>query len=366
MDNLYGHATSTDDAMAVDTSFLDAYRRSAAQSQTAPEAEMPVPPALERDHEPAPSPVPELDPTSAAGRDGGDTAQRGGDTAQRGGNTAQGGGGGGAGQGQGANGSSPAPGGPTDTAVFEDTDAAVLAAVLPSEVRRKRDEPAAAPPVSLQHTDHQDAVQSAAGVRGGGNGSGDGNAVLPQSRLNFPGMTTQPTVKGIPDLLINELREQLRAAAVRELGVSDKAARKFSSRASQGTLVTAFLLAQLDLRLDADPATLRAAELFRACDPLLGSVATRMANLERLHAEHTLILEAVRTQLRDVQETGSTIEHAVAYTVADREENFLRGSHDIHAAPFTHRTVLAVRDRVRAETKKQTKLERDREGRPIR
>ncbi|MFD2024090.1 hypothetical protein [Promicromonospora aerolata] len=220
-------------------------------------------------------------------------------------------------------------------------------------------------PASLQLTDHQEAVQGAASTRGGSGGADD-TAALPQSGFRLSGVKSQPHIKSLPDAIMSVLREQLRSAAVRELSVSDADAREFSRRLSQGTLVTAFLLAQLDLRIDADTATQRAAELFRSRDPLLGSVAARLERLEQLENDQSNTLHLLGDELATVRQTGATIEQAVAYSIADRTENFLRGSHNVHDAPITHKDALFVRDRLREATRKQERLEREREGRPIR
>src|SRR5699024_5238271 len=131
-------------------------------------------------------------------------------------------------------------------------------------------------PGSLQKTDHQEAVQAAASTatKGGSGSDPDGSSLLPSSGFQLTG--SKPQIRALPKEIITVLREQLRSAATRELKVSDQEARDFSERLSQGSLVTAFLLAQLDLRMEADPTTTRAAELFRSRDPLLGSVVTRM------------------------------------------------------------------------------------------
>lgn len=222
------------------------------------------------------------------------------------------------------------------------------------------------PPVPLQHTDHQEAVQSAA-ARGGSDGGDEGDSVtLPQTGFRLSGVKSQPAVRALPEVLLGTLREQLRSAAVRELGASDAAAREFSERLSQASLVTAFLLAQLDLGLDVDAATRRAAQLFRSRDPLLGSIAARMESLERRECERNEGLAGLREQMGEVKDASAAIEQALAYSIADRTSNFLRGSHNIHDAPIIHKDALFVRDKVREETKKQARIEREREGRPIR
>ncbi|WP_424862873.1 hypothetical protein [Streptomyces sp. MMS24-I29] len=247
-----------------------------------------------------------------------------------------------------------------ETALDEDTvlDEDFVAAPVPSQTGSD-----SVPLVSLRLTDHQDAVQRAAAAKGSAGGAG---AALPQSGFRLGNVKSQPHIKSLPEAIIGVLREQLRAAAVRELGVDDAAAREFSERLSQSTLVIAFLLAQLDLRLDTDPATARAAQLFRSRDPLLGSVASRLDGLEKLQDEQRVLLGTLRDGLSEVRQTSAVIEQAVAYVIADRTENFLRGTHDIHDTPITHKSAVFLRDRARELTGKQQKLERERDGRPIR
>lgn len=220
-------------------------------------------------------------------------------------------------------------------------------------------------PGSLRLTDHQ-----AAASRGGGDGMSDGGEdaadPLPRTGFRLGGVPRQPNIKSLPDSIMDVLREQLRSAAVRELGVTDSAARDFADKLSQGTLVTAFLIAHLDLRLEADPATTRAAELLRSRDPLLGSVVVRMQALEAREREQLGLLKALAGQVSEIRETGSVVEQSIAYAIADRTENFLRGSHNTSDAPIGHKAAVMVRDRAREATKKQSRIERERDGRPIR
>ncbi|MFD7540188.1 MULTISPECIES: hypothetical protein [unclassified Streptomyces] len=228
-------------------------------------------------------------------------------------------------------------------------------------------EPEHVTPGSLQPTDHQDAVQSAASKGStGSTGSTAETATLPQSGFRLAGVPSQPHIKALPERIVNALREQLRGAAVRELGVSDGAARRFSQRLSQGTLVTAFLLAQLDLHLAADPATERAVELFRSRDPLLGSLVARLMRMEAAEHERDRLLRKLHDELGELRQTSAVVEQALAYSIADRTENFLRGSHNLHDAPITHKEAIHLRDMAREATRKQLHLERERAGRPIR
>lgn len=146
------------------------------------------------------------------------------------------------------------------------------------------------------------------------------------------------------------------------MGVSDGDAREFSQHLGQGTLVTAFLLAQLDLRLDTEAAT----QLFHSRDPLLGSVAARLDSIEASERERDGLLHALRDELAQVRQTGGVIEQSMAYSITDRTENFLRGSHDIHDAPITHKDAVYIRDKAREATTELARIERERQGRPIR
>ncbi|MFC4506699.1 MULTISPECIES: hypothetical protein [Streptomyces] len=368
-------ATPTDEVMEVDTSFLDAYRRGGSEelkrvqaqaAQPEPEVATPEPEAQLDEAGSGDSQLeveslhadldlePDYEPDAGDSERAGGSNQRGGDGGGQGGTAGVFPGGAPADP---AAAAVPAPGAQPDV-----EDAA--AEVTSHDVVASPDEPEHITPGSLQLTDHQDAVQSAASK--GGSGSTAETATLPQSGFRLAGVQSQPHIKALPESIMNALREQLRAAAVRELGVSDSAAREFSRRLSQGTLVTAFLLAQLDLHLDADPATERAVELFRSRDPLLGSVVARLASIEAAERERDGLLRKLRDELGEVRQTSAVVEQALAYSIADRTENFLRGSHNLHDAPITHTEAIHLRDMAREATRRQLKLEREREGRPIR
>ncbi|MFB6724870.1 hypothetical protein ACFCV3_32135 [Kribbella sp. NPDC056345] len=238
-----------------------------------------------------------------------------------------------------------------------------LDAVLDAEDERNLDRLAVSTVSAQRKTDQQDAIQAATGTRGGGSSAAES---LPESGFRIIGLASQPMVRNLPRLLVDALRLQLRSAAVRERGVSDKVAEAFSRRLSQGALVTAFLLAQLDVRMETDPATQAAVALFRSQDPLLGSIAGRLDALEQLEHERTTQLERLHAMTTAIQRTSAVIEQSVAYSIADRTVNFLRGSHNIHDAPITHQDAIYIRDRARDETRKRSKFEDDRDGRPIR
>jgi hypothetical protein len=239
-----------------------------------------------------------------------------------------------------------------------------LDAALDAEDAEKLDRRAETEMSAHRKTDQQDAIQAATGTKGGG--AGGTATALPESGFRIEGLKSQPMVRNLPRKLMEAMRAQLRVAAVRELGASAGAAEAFTGRLSQGALVMAFLLAQLDVRISMDPATQVAAELFRSQDPLLGSVVSRMDSLEQLERDRAAQLEKLHRLVTGMQATSAVIEQAIAYSIADRTVNFLRGTHDIHDAPITHEDAIYVRDKAREETQKRRKLERDRDGRPIR
>jgi hypothetical protein len=338
--------SSTDELMEVDTTFLDAYRAGGSDGLRRTQERV--------QRSPAEQDAPDRDGSAAARARSADHHDARSGPGQRGGSGA----------------SAPPPSSQGEPVTREDADDLPDAALDDHEPEprplARQDEDEQVPPVPLQHTDHQEAVQSAA-ARGGSGGGGDGGSdALPQTGFRLSGVKSQPAVRALPEAVVTALREQLRSAAVRELAVSDATAREFAERLSQAALVTAFLLAQLDLGLVADPATRRAAQLFRSRDPLLGSIAKRLEDMEQLERDRADGMARMREQLAEVKETGDAIEQAVAYSIADRTSNFLRGSHNVHDAPITHKDAIFVRDRVREATRRQTKLEREREGRPIR
>ncbi|WP_326742777.1 hypothetical protein [Streptomyces sp. NBC_01768] len=380
--------TPTAEVMDVDTSFLDTFRRGGSEDLKRLRAQEHEAQAVRpRSDTAAPEPEPQVDEAGEVGhRPGaaGSQAERdveagsdrldlepdhesdAGGSERAGGSSQRGGTDGGQSTADGIlPGSAPAADDVPVPEAHTDVEEDIAAGAVAHDAVCAPDRPEHETPGSLQLTDHQEAVQSAAS-KGGSNGVPGTAATLPQSGFRLSGVKSQPHIKALPESIMSVLREQLRAAAVRELGVSDSAARTFSQRLSQGTLVTAFLLAQLDLRIDADPATERAVALFRSRDPLLGSVVARLEGIEAAECERDGLLYKLRDELAEVRRTSAVIEQALAYSIADRTENFLRGSHNIHDAPITHREAIYLRDKAREETRKQTQLEREREGRPTR
>lgn len=215
---------------------------------------------------------------------------------------------------------------------------------------------------ALEHTDHQEAVQSAA-ARGGDESTCGGE--LPITAFRVADVVSQPTVRALPEAVMIGLREQLRAASVREAGASDDEAQVFAKRLSQASLVTAFLLAHLDLGIGVDAATARAAELFRSQDPLLGRVASRLDALIAAEAARGDHLAQVREDLREARLTADVVEQVLAYSVADRTEHLARGTVGVGDLDLRHDSAIRLRDQAREATRKQRRIEADRDGRRL-
>lgn len=359
-----GFDTPTDDALDVEMSFLDSYRSSGAQAVRQAEAEM---------REQVGEQTLQRGGTSGSTSTGSSTSASAGSATTAGNASAA----------------------HQTTQVAEDAARAAETAVdtlgtstpatgphRPAEASSAHTEARPGEPVSLQKSDHQDAVQQLTGAGGsassagsagsaGSSGQSDRRATsvppsLSKSPFRVEGVAKQPAIKSMPEPILLALREVLRRSAVHELGVSDREARVFADDLSQGSLVIAFLLAQLDVHLEVDQATNAAIRLFRAKDPLLGNVANRLEQVENLLAVQAQMTTKTRQDLTNLGSTSAVLEQLLAYVAADRTENFLRGMHDITAAPFDDKVVIATRDRARDLTEKQRRYERERDGRPFR
>ncbi|GAA1457462.1 hypothetical protein NE857_21865 [Nocardiopsis exhalans] len=331
--------TGTSEAMDVDTSFLDAYRSGGVEGLAQYRRETQAADPLET----SPAVTDELD--DFAGRFGASSAQRGGASA-----------------------SAPSsPGSEAGTATAPEPEAFQAVepeheATGPVSAHDKQIDEDARRVQALEHTDLQEAVQSAA-VRGGDGSIGGGG--LPITAFRVADVVSQPTVRALPEAVMMSLRQQLRGAAVREAGASDDEAQVFAKRLSQASLVTAFLLAHLDLGIGVDAATARAAELFRSRDPLLGRVASRLDALITAETARGDQLAQVREDLREVRSTADVLEQVLAYSVADRTEHLARGTAGVGDLDLRHDSVIRLRDRAREATRKQHRVEADRSGRRL-
>lgn len=334
--------TVTREAMDIDTSFLDAYRSGGAEGLARYRREAEAADSLETSQAVAD----ELD--DFADRFGASSAQRGGASASAPATPGSEGG------------TAPAP----EPEAFQADEAIELEheATGPVSAHDKQIDEDARRVQALEHTDLQEAVQSAA-VRGGDESTGGGE--LPITAFRVADVVSQPTVRALPEAVMIGLREQLRGAAVREAGASDDEAQAFAKRLSQASLVTAFLLAHLDLGIGVDAATARAAELFRSRDSLLGRVASRLDALIASEAARGDHLAQVRDDLREVRSTADVLEQVLAYSVADRTEHLARGTVGVGDLDLRHDSAIRLRDQAREATRKQRRIEADRDGRRL-
>ena len=227
---------------------------------------------------------------------------------------------------------------------------------------KKRDRERADRVSAQRKSDQRDAIQSA----GKTSGSSSGGADLPRSGFELTDERSQPQIRNLPSSLVIELRTRIAQAAVREKGASEKEAGDFAKRLSLGSLVVAFLMARLDKRLPADASTTLASDLFRSEDPLLGAALERIEQVQEDQGKGLDLTDDLVATGRRQEKTLAVIEQLLSYSVADKTENFLRGSHDMHQAPIAHKEAVFMRDRARDETNRHHQTEVRAEGRPLR
>lgn len=196
--------------------------------------------------------------------------------------------------------------------------------------------------------------------------SDDGQTPWSSTPCHINGVTSQPAIRTIPPVILDELRRILTDAALKEADQTTSQVRDWVDRLSQTTLVIGCVLASLDVAIEVDATTRHVIDLYRRRTPLFDTILTRLDQLVATGHTQNQTTTRIRDELRDLRTTSRAIEQACAYTIADRSENFLRGSHDVHDAPITHRDALFVRDRIRQLVAAQHKLETERAGRPLR
>ncbi|MGH3997267.1 MAG: hypothetical protein ACRDTJ_07370 [Pseudonocardiaceae bacterium] len=239
-----------------------------------------------------------------------------------------------------------------------------------------------ATPGSLTHTDQQEAIQTTAvgatqTAAGAGGASADSAEAVgapvgrsarlaPAGLLNRSGFALRgvetPVVRRLPDKLDSQLRSELRRALAQDPTVTEAQAKRFCDGLSQGALVVAFLAAHLDLDLPTDTSTTLTTALFRSRSPLLAGVLERLTRLEQTTAETASNLTKVHQDVREMDQRSEIIEQGVAWTVAERAENLVRGANTVRDVDFNHPSAVAMRDKARADMKDL----RRREARPIR
>lgn len=236
-------------------------------------------------------------------------------------------------------------------------------------------------PGSLTHTDQAEAIQTTAnsvaqGAVGGDTTPDSAEAVsapgsrsaglTPAELLNRTafalGGMEPPIVRRMPHKLASQLRSELHRALVQHPAVTETQAKTFCEGLSQAAVVTAFLAAHLDIDLPTDPSTTLATTLFRSRSPLIAGVLERLTRLEQTTNETASNLTRVHQDVRGLDQRSEIIEQGIAWAVAERAENLVRGANTVKDVDFNHPSAVAMRDKARAEIKDL----RRREARPIR
>lgn len=337
----------------LDMSWLDKFRKGKEEAEPEKESE-PTPPGPEAEH---PEPDEDAEDDALEHEEDRDDEREGDETAhEHGGTTSSAGGGGG------LAGATP-EGEPASVVVEaeqpEHEDVHVDAAPEPE---RPHDVP-----VSLQHTDHQEDVQSRAARSGGGSSDSAGSdGVLPSSAAVIGDGGSRPLAKSFPEEVLEALRRVLRTSAVRELGVTEQQAAEFAKNRSSAQLTLAFVISGLDMRIEMDDATHLAAELFRTRDPLMGSVLRRLDALSAQEEKRDGLLQRMREETSATRESSEMAELVTSFVLTDRFDGLMRGTNDAMTIPFGDDRVGRVREKARDEIRKQRKIEKEKKGRPIR
>ncbi|MGH3977304.1 MAG: hypothetical protein ACRDS9_28920, partial [Pseudonocardiaceae bacterium] len=220
-------------------------------------------------------------------------------------------------------------------------------------------------PGSLTHTDQQEAIQTAAqgstrtAAGAGGSAPNSAEAVsaqvgrsaglAPAGLLNRTGFALRgvetPIVRKLPDKIDFQLRSELSRALAQDPAVTGAQAKRFCDGLSQGALVVAFLAAHLDLDLPTDTSTTLTTALFRSRSPLLAGVLERLTRLEQTTVETASNLAKVHQDVRELDQRSEIIEQGVAWAVAERAENLVRGANTVRDVDFNHPAAVAMRDK---------------------
>lgn len=226
---------------------------------------------------------------------------------------------------------------------------------------------------AVGRTDYKEAVADDARHTGGsGVGGTGGPAPLPSiGRFQVVGLQS-PDVKRMPDVIARALRDRLARCAA-EAGYTPGQVEQLvggpnARGLSIAALMTAFLVAELDLDLELDEASCLAVRLFRASDPLMAAVLTTLVSIEKQHAATAARIERLERRVADAAVTGRTLEQGVAWLLADRNgENSLADDvRSITDARLDDEIVDTSLDLLRRAAKHSETMEARREGRAYR
>lgn len=226
---------------------------------------------------------------------------------------------------------------------------------------------------AVGRTDYKEAVADDARHAGGpGTGGTGGSAPLPLiGRFQVVGLQS-PDVKRMPDVIARALRDRLARCAAEAGYTPDQVEQLVGGPNARGlsiaALVTAFLVAELDLDLELDEASRLAVRLFRSSDPLMAAVLTTLGSIEKRHAATAARIERLEHRVADAAVAGRTLEQGVAWLLADRNgENSLADDvRSITDARLDDEIVDTSLDLLRRAAKHSETVEARREGRAYR
>lgn len=169
------------------------------------------------------------------------------------------------------------------------------------------------------------------------------------------GKVPMTNVKRFPQPAVDRVRAMLALVAGGE----------FAESISAPSLLTAFVMANTGLELDVDENTAAAVDAFRENDPRMVDVEDKLdLALENINQ----LGRAMNIGLRRIGETGHIVdelEFGVAFLVADRVVRLADPQTDETTVEIVQKKSLAVRDRLRSQTKAQRTIEKQREERSI-
>lgn len=160
-------------------------------------------------------------------------------------------------------------------------------------------------------------------------------------------------VKRFPQPAIDKVRAMLSRVAGGE----------FAEAISAPALLTAFIMASTGLELDVDENTAAAADAFRETDPRMVDVENKLdAALENIDQ----LGRAMSIGLRRIGDTGKIVdglEFGVGFLIADRVVRLATPETDENTVDIVQKKSLVVRDRLKAQSKAQRTIEKQREER---
>lgn len=238
-----------------------------------------------------------------------------------------------------------------DTAEDDAADAAAAAAaaremfkVEPEPVPEPIEDPAAPDAPAMDETGggdtEEDAAQPVVPKKGGG--------------LTFEGESAY--LKQFPRTLIDQMRKIL------DVQVNEEFARDIS----QVSIVTAFVVASMGVKISTDEVTAHAVQAFKAIDPRTDAIDKRTVTILEQQARSEGMIKALLGRLSEVTETAAVLEMGQAYALAERTAQLDTSGVVPEHIDVAQKRVIATRDNIRKRVKAQRQDEKIRDGRPIR